>query len=60
MTVHSTNANNLQAQSDSDEQAVAIEAAENDVLKRPRIIVMGQRQRLVNGKYCHSYSAIAG
>ncbi|MGE6389680.1 helix-turn-helix transcriptional regulator [Psychrobacter pacificensis] len=33
MTVHSTNANNLQAQSDSDEQAVAIEAAENDVLK---------------------------
>ena len=33
MTVHSTNANNLQAQSDSDEQAIAIEAAENDVLK---------------------------
>lgn len=33
MTVHSTNANNLQAQSDSDEQAVTIEAAENDVLK---------------------------
>ncbi|MGG1354275.1 WYL domain-containing protein [Psychrobacter pacificensis] len=33
MTVHSTNANNLQAQSDSDERAIAIEAAENDVLK---------------------------
>ena len=33
MTVHSTNANNLQAQSDSDEQAIAIETAENDVLK---------------------------
>jgi predicted DNA-binding transcriptional regulator YafY len=33
MTVHSTNANNLQAHSDSDEQAIAIEAAENDVLK---------------------------
>lgn len=33
MTVHSTNAENIQAQSDSDEQAVAIEAAENDVLK---------------------------
>ena len=33
MTVHSTNAENIQAQSDSDEQAIAIEAAENDVLK---------------------------
>ncbi|MGP4863322.1 helix-turn-helix transcriptional regulator [Psychrobacter sp. T6-5] len=33
MTVHSTNAENIQAQSDSDEQAIAIKAAENDVLK---------------------------
>ena len=33
MTVHSTNAENNPAQSDSDEQAIAIEAAENDVLK---------------------------
>lgn len=33
MTVHSTNAENIQAQTDSDEQAIAIEAAENDVLK---------------------------
>ncbi|WP_394211678.1 helix-turn-helix transcriptional regulator [Psychrobacter piscatorii] len=33
MTVYSTNAENIQAQSDSDEQAIAIEAAENDVLK---------------------------
>ncbi len=33
MTVHSTNAENIQAQLDSDEQAIAIEAAENDVLK---------------------------
>ncbi|MEZ7501220.1 WYL domain-containing protein [Psychrobacter sp. Arc29] len=33
MTVHSNNAENIQAQSDSDEQAIAIEAAENDVLK---------------------------
>ncbi|GAA0797279.1 helix-turn-helix transcriptional regulator [Psychrobacter piscatorii] len=33
MTLHSTNAENIQAQSDSDEQAIAIEAAENDVLK---------------------------
>ena len=33
MTVHSTNAENIQAQSDSDKQAIAIEAAENDVLK---------------------------
>lgn len=33
MIVHSTNAENIQAQSDSDEQAIAIKAAENDVLK---------------------------